>query len=287
MHRYFKAKITGNVLFNKDYRLLSVSPLFEFAVPSAGQFYMIQVGNTLDPLLKRPFSIFRYKNNTLKFLYRIRGKGTNSLSALRQGDTIQLVGPLGNGYQPPEGNFIAVAGGIGIASIFPLLERFKKKAYLFYGARDKNELLMLSEAQKLSRDIFISTDDGSEGRKGFITESLKDFLDAQLCAPTIVSPPGAPRSDLKIYACGPAAMLKEVSRIVTSRNIKCYVSLEEHMACGIGTCLGCVTRVKGQSKTSWLSDGVREEKEQATEDWIYKRVCKEGPVFDIEDIVWE
>lgn len=286
MNRYFTAKITSNLSLNKDYKLLSVSPLSEVIMPAAGQFYMIQVGNTLDPLLKRPFSIFRYKNNSLKFLYRIRGKGTQCLSGFKQGDTIQLVGPLGNGYQLPDGNFIAVAGGIGIASIFSLLERCKKKAYLFYGARNKKELLMLNEAKKLSHKIFISTDDGSEGRKGFLTESLKDFLDMQLCTPSIVSPPSEIKTDFKIYACGPTAMLKEISSIASDRKIKCYVSLEEHMACGIGACLGCVLKGKGPAKPTPLSECVNKEKEQTTQDWVYKRICKEGPVFDAEDIAW-
>ena len=254
MPKNFKANITENIPLNEHFRLLNLSPLSDIIVPEPGQFYMLRTGDTYDPLLKRPFSIFRHEDNTLKFLYRIRGKGTLSLSNLKSGDIIDVIGPLGNSYSAPEGGFIAIAGGIGIVSLLPLLRRFKKRAYLFYGARNKDELIMLNEARSLSKEIFITTDDGSEGEKGLITDSLSDFL----------NPSRITHYALPIYACGPTPMLKELSKVVADKDIKCYVSLEEHMACGVGACLGCVVKtVSG-----------------------YKRVCKEGPVFDIREIIW-
>lgn len=216
---------------------------------------MLQAGDSYDPLLKRPFSIFNYDESTLHFLYRICGKGTLSLSRFKEGTAIQLVGPLGNSYPAPEGDFIAVAGGIGIASLLPLLQKFEKRAYLFYGARDKDELVMMDEAKRAAKELFIATDDGSEGKKGFITALLSDFLGASRIT----------HRASRLYACGPTPMLKAVAEITRDKGIPCYVSLEEHMACGIGACLGCIVKTtSGQ-----------------------KRVCKEGPVFAAEEILWK
>ena len=255
MCRYFTARITDNRFVNKHFKLLSVAALSEIPPPEPGQFYMLQTGHTYDPLLKRPFSIFNSKDNTLKFLYRIRGKGTLSLSRLKDGDSIGIIGPIGNGYPPPDGDFIAVAGGVGIASLFPLLERYPDRAYLFYGTRSRDELVMLDESRAVSKEVFIATNDGSEGQKGLITDLLKGFLDTSRIT----------HHALRIYACGPAPMMRALSGVIEGRAIRCFASLEEHMACGVGACLGCMVKtVSGQ-----------------------KRVCKEGPVFDIGEIVWE
>jgi dihydroorotate dehydrogenase electron transfer subunit len=197
---------------------------------------MLQTARTNDPLLKRPFSLFRYQEGILKFLYRIRGKGTECLAAVKAGD------------------FLVVSGGIGIASLFMLLEKYKQRANLFCGARNCDELLMLDAAKALAKDVCITTDDGTACRKGLITEPFKDFIES---SPFVKNP-------LPIYSCGPIPMLRELAGIVAGRGLACYVSLEEVMACGVGACLGCVTKTTAG----------------------YKRVCKEGPVFRIEDIVW-
>jgi dihydroorotate dehydrogenase electron transfer subunit len=294
--RYFKAKIVENISLNKYFKILTVTPdqnqtfsensllvtRYSLLNPLPGQFYMLQAGDTCDPLLKKPFSIFkigqrraeRQNDMILSFLYRIRGKGTLSLSRLKSGDIINVIGPLGNSYPEPYGDFIAVAGGIGIASLFPLLEKFSNRAYLFYGARNREELVMLNEVKALSKEIFIATDDGSEGQKGLVTDLLKNFFDASRIT----------HNASRIYACGSTPMLKELSKLVTRYSLpcKCYVSLEEHMACGVGACLGCVTKVRRQA-----SSVKRQASVVKKSDWIYERVCKEGPVFEIEDIVWE
>jgi dihydroorotate dehydrogenase electron transfer subunit len=301
MSKYFKAIILENTALNKYFRLLTIdagrSMLNAQRIPVPGQFYMLQAGDTYDPLLKRPFSIFKTEQKsackrqassvkrhmTLSFLYRIRGKGTLSLSRLKSGDIINVIGPLGNSYPEPYGDFIAVAGGIGIASLFPLLEKYKNRAYLFYGARNKEELVMLNEVKALSKEIFIATDDGSEGQKGLVTDLLKDFFDASQIPPFPPLLKGG-EGGLPIYACGSTPMLKELFKLVTRYSLpcKCYVSLEEHMACGVGACLGCVTKVRRQA-----SSVKRQASVVKKSDWIYERVCKEGPVFEIEDIVWE
>lgn len=218
---------------------------------------MIEVGSSYDPLLKRPFSFFRKTSDGIQFLYTIRGKGTRMMKSLKEGTVINVLGPLGRGYPEPEGNMVPllVAGGIGIASIFPLVEMFAKKAHVLYGARDKDSLLMLDELKGLAAELVISTDDGSIGEKGTIVDVLDRF----------------PASYL-IYACGPKPMLMALSKIALKKNIRCYVSVEENMACGIGVCLGCAIKVKSQNTPN---PGI-----------TYKSVCREGPVFSIEKIVW-
>ncbi len=244
-----------NVRVNKFFRIISLQPLSGMLSPEPGQFFMLQAGKTNDPLLKRPLSLFRCRDGMLQFLYRIRGKGTVCLSEMRGGDVLQLLGPLGNGYPAPENDFIAVTGGIGIASLFPLLEKHPGKAYLFCGARNCDELLMLDEAKYFAKDVCATTDDGTVCRKGLITEPFMEFIDSDTFA-------GKP---MPVYACGPVPMMREMAKIVEGRDMTCYISLEEVMACGLGACLGCVART---------SSG-------------YKRVCKEGPVFRIEDIIWK
>ncbi|MBF0558724.1 MAG: dihydroorotate dehydrogenase electron transfer subunit [Nitrospirae bacterium] len=279
MPRVFTAEIAGNAFLpekdpvsaemlsqNAQFKLLTLKPLSEITAPEPGQFYMIQAGTANDPLLKRPFSVYGLQHDCLGFLYRIRGKGTLSLSQLREGDTLQVVGPLGNSYPVPSGDFIAVAGGIGIASLLPFMNKYKKRAYLFYGAMKRDELVMLEEARELSKEAFFTTDDGSYGQKDLITDALRSFLSASQIA----------HQALRIYACGPAPMLKALSVITNAGGIVCYASLEEHMACGIGACLGCMVKVKIQ----------KPEDRDKNKEWEYKRVCKEGPIFSLEDIKW-
>ncbi|MBI5026482.1 MAG: hypothetical protein HZC12_07110 [Nitrospirae bacterium] len=149
---------------------------------------------------------------------------------------------------------LIVAGGIGIASLFFLAERLAKSAYILYGARTEHELFFMNELKEYARDLLISTDDGSNGERGTVVEVLSNFLTRHSSLVT----------RHLIYACGSRQMLEAISKITADKGVTAYISMEENMACGIGACLGCAVRTK---------DG-------------YKRVCKEGPVFPIEEIVW-
>jgi dihydroorotate dehydrogenase electron transfer subunit len=255
LSRFFNATVVGNTSISSLFKIMSVRPLSEMNIPEAGQFFMLQTGRTHDPLLKRPFSLFRYQNGILQFLYRIRGKGTACMADIKAGETLQILGPLGNAYPVPAGDFMAVSGGIGIASLFSLLQKYPKKAYLFYGARNCDELLMLEEAKALAKDVCITTDDGTLGKKGLITGPLKEHIESAVFA----------KKPSPIYTCGQTPMLKETASILNGRGLSCFASLEEVMACGVGACLGCVVKTTSG----------------------HKRVCKEGPVFNIEDIVWQ
>ncbi len=232
---------------------------------------MVSVDSSLDPLLKRPLSIHRWLGGDIQLLYRVIGKGTKILSMKKRGHALDIIGPLGNGFPTgrKKGTIILVAGGLGIAPIFALADSLvnakKTKApspegraqnvLLFYGARTKEEVLCAGELASIGIDPVLSTDDGSSGKKGTIVRVLERY----------VSRPAVNVTDLLLFACGPEPMLHALSRVAKKHSLRGYVALEEKMACGLGTCLGCVVMTtKG-----------------------YKRVCKEGPVFPIEDIVWE
>jgi dihydroorotate dehydrogenase electron transfer subunit len=189
-------------------------------------------------------------------MYRIKGRGTTLLKEMKRDDALEVLGPLGNHYPVPSGEQVplVIAGGIGIASVFPFLHAYQGRAFVFYGARSGDEIFVLDELKGMSKDLFISTDDGSLGTKGNIVDVLDNYLDNK-------------RTDTGryvLYACGPYPMLKAVSKVAASKGITAYVSMEERMACGLGACLGCVVKTKTG----------------------YKRVCKEGPVFKSEEIVW-
>jgi dihydroorotate dehydrogenase electron transfer subunit len=248
---------------------------------------MVQVRDGSDPLLKRPFSLFRKTPEGIQLLYRVQGKGTTLLGDLTAGASVNLLGPLGNGYpgqgttsalatappSVPDAAPVIIAGGIGIASVFPLIEAMAGRATVLYGARTSDDLLLLDELKGLSGEFHLCTDDGSRGEKGNVLDLLKRIV-----------PSGAGSLPV-IYACGPKPMLRAVSGFAVSRGIKAYLSLEEHMACGIGACLGCVVKIKAKAAEV---KGPEEEKQgqAAAKDGTYQRVCMEGPVFNAEDIIW-
>lgn len=257
MSSYFKAKVINNFPLNQKTYLLTIRPLEKVKKPEPGQFYMLETTNSYDPLLKRPFSFFRIRSFGLQFLYALKGKGTLFMRDFIKGEIIDVVGPLGRGYPEPAKGYtpLLIGGGIGIASIFSFAEKINRRGYIIYGAKCKDELPIINELEYLKNKLFICTDDGSFGKKGTVIEGLEYLLkDNKALSPYYL-----------IYACGPPEMLKAVSKFTSDRGLKGYVSLEENMACGFGACLGCAVKtVQG-----------------------YKRVCKEGPVFPIEEIVWE
>ena len=242
----------------KDHFLLTASPLDKIPAPNPGQFFMLSVDSRLDPLLKRPFSLHRFIGGDLQFLYRVAGKATSILKAKKPGDSMELIGPLGNGFPLDEREGvrpILVAGGMGIAPLVALAERFtKRQPVFFYGARRADEVLCPDELNSIGIAPVISTDDGSSGRKGVVTDLVEEFL----------SDHPSSYADYSLYSCGPKPMLMALSGIAKKYKVRSYMALEESMACGVGACLGCVIKTV---------DG-------------YKRVCKEGPVFSSDDIMW-
>ncbi|WP_456369640.1 dihydroorotate dehydrogenase electron transfer subunit [Thermodesulfatator atlanticus] len=225
----------------------------DLAPAQPGQFVMLRAWPAFDPLLARPFSIHDAAPGLLKILFQVRGRGTTLLAQKKPGDLIEVLGPLGRGF-PVEENAPAllVAGGIGIAPFLFFAKRLLevgRKVVLFYGARGEGDLLCLEEFESLNIPLKISTEDGSKGAKGLVTDLLQTYLS----------------QDGKgiVYACGPMPMLSAVAEVARHFNTKAYVSLEAHMACGLGMCLGCTVARKEKG---------------------FLHVCSEGPVVPAEAV---
>ena len=227
-----------------------------------GQFVNIKVSDQLEPLLRRPLSIHRVFGSRIDILYEALGQGTKLLSQRKSGEFLDVIGPLGEGFNYEQkakgrGAKLLVAGGMGVAPLVFLAQELtgqepKPEVLVLIGANSKDKILCAKEFKALGCQVQIATDDGSRGFKGYVSGLLKKTLaDREYRASAI-------------YACGPRQMLEAVTRVSHKHNILTQVSWEEHMACGIGACLGCVVNTKSG----------------------FKRACKEGPVFNAEEIIW-
>jgi dihydroorotate dehydrogenase electron transfer subunit len=257
LNKIFRARIKENKKLSQNHYLITLCPQRKIARPKPGQFFMLSVDNGMDPLLKRPFSLHRRLGSDFQILYRTVGTATRMLGQKNKGDVLEMIGPLGNGF-PAAGTknkMILVAGGLGIAPLFSFAEiAARRNPMLFLGVKTRKEALCIPGLKSLGIKPVVTTDDGSLGKKGLITSEVNQFLTGHLSLIT----------DYRIYACGPAPMLKELSSITNKFGLQAFMALEENMACGIGACLSCVVNTKTG----------------------YKRVCKEGPVFNAEEIVW-
>lgn len=185
-----------------------------------GQFYMVKIGDSLDPLLPRPFSINDLKNNGVSFLYEIMGRGTEALSKLRPGDLVEAMGPLGEGFDlSVEGKIALVSGGAGIAPMRYLAKNLKNSEIDIYtGYRD--EVYGFEDLEEYVKNIYVATESGLTGHKGFVTDNFK------------------PEEYDYVISCGPTPMMKVVQSMCKDKT-NLYLSLESRMACGVGACFGC------------------------------------------------
>ncbi len=220
-----------------------------------GQFVHIKIKNGYDPLLRRPFSIHRCEDENIDILYKVVGRGTELLSREKIGNEIDTLGPLGQGFKTSRDleKIVLVAGGIGIAPLYFLAEKLKRKdILLLLGAESKRKLLCLEGLRNLNLEVQIATEDGSQGYKGLLGEFFFHLLKKNS------------QIDL-VCACGPIPLLEKIAQLCLKYKISCQVSLEQRMGCGIGVCLGCT--IKGKS--------------------TYLRVCSDGPVFRAQQILWK
>ena len=241
-----------------------------------GQFVNVQVSATTDPLLRRPFSVHAaYRaEGVYSLMYVVVGRGTALLREMRSGQTVSVVGPLGTPFDlgdSPDAEHIVTAGGCGAAPLYFLCDALCTKwgcdnVTVLVGAATKSALLCEAEFTSQGVSVGISTEDGSCGCRGVVTDLLKKHLVQR----DTVRP-------VRIYSCGPHAMIREVARIASEAGVeKCQVSLENHMACGLGVCMGCVQKIRGPAPG-----------DASGRDWHHERVCADGPVFDAEDIIWD
>ena len=246
-----RGTIIQNIAIIPGYHLASIRLATPMPPPRPGQFVMISIPSR-EVFLRRPFSIYEYGDGVLSILYKVTGKGTGLLASAGQNDEIMVLGPLGNGFTVlPDHRAAIVAGGIGLAGIRLLWLSMKGRASLYWGCTNQAEGSLLSGFY--SGDPLISTIDGSLGCKGNVVELFAQHL-PQLDRP------------LQVFACGPEAMFLSLRQTLDNKErVPCQVLVEERMACGLGICFGCVKRT---------TDDVEP----------YKRVCKEGPVFDLWQI---
>jgi dihydroorotate dehydrogenase electron transfer subunit len=241
------------------YRLVLQAPELA-AIAAPGHFVMLRVSANLDPLLARPFGISAViSKRSIELYYRVAGRGTNLLTSVEPGQMLDLLGPLGSGFPVPDKATtpLLVAGGSGFPPLLYFAARYGKQAHLFVGSRNKECLppaAVMKDLRSRVKAIHYATEDGSTGVCGFVTDPMASYLARS----------GRDEAPV-IYACGPHAMLASVSRLAAEHSIPCYVSMEERMACGLGVCMGCSVSMKAGG---------------------YKRVCKEGPVFDSREIDW-
>jgi dihydroorotate dehydrogenase electron transfer subunit len=254
------------------YRIRLHAPTLAAAI-RPGQFLMVRLRGTTDPLLGRPFALYDtvLEGDTataIDVVYLVVGKMTRLLTELRPKDSVEVWGPLGNGFPDLTGkeHVGLVAGGIGqtpfLAHIHDLLGqrgyggrpaiRQAQRVSLYYGVRTASLAAGVEDFREAGADVHLSSDDGTLGFQGFVTQLLE-------------------RHPLPehLIGCGPEPMLRSLASLAQRRGVPCHLSLETPMACGVGICFSCVTRVK------------------TTDGWDYRRVCVEGPVFDAACLAWE
>lgn len=220
-----------------------------------GQFVSVACGFP-GALLRRPISVCGTDGDIIRLVYETRGRGTDWLSCQTEGNELDIGGPQGNGFTMPEnGRVLLVGGGLGAAPLLFAAKAMGKRADAVLGFRSTEQIVLLDEFKGICGTVALATDDGSAGIRGTVAQPLENAL-----------------SDGRyetVLACGPRPMLKAAATICSEAGVKCEVSLEERMACGMGACLVCVCETK-------LSDGTS----------AMSRVCRDGPVFDSSEVVW-
>ena len=279
-----KTKILSNIEVAESHFRMELACPEIASIARPGQFIHLLIDQRHDPLLRRPFTIYRAKNGSIEILFQTIGRGTHLLSRKRPGDEVRVMGPLGNSFFIPDEleTAILVGGGIGIASLMMLAEELERKGKCsigLIGGQNYRRILGVDELQSAGVEVHVSTDDGSCGYHGLVTELLRKILlnyasriTFHVGFDTLRTQPKSrfTHHASRIYACGPDGMLKSVAQIATEFHIPAQLALENRMACGVGACLGCVLKLKSP-------DGGSE----------YKRVCIEGPIFDAQEIVWD
>ena len=263
------ATVLANTKLSSDYNVIALEAPAVAAAALPGQFVMVKPQPGIDPMLRRPFSIFEVlRDNTgritgLSLLNKRVGIGTGLLYAAQPGDIVKVLGPLGKPYVPvdPPAEGWMVAGGVGLAPFSTLAEALRARGTrmrLFYGARSASDLYYADAFAALGATLILTTEDGSRGEKGRITTPLARALQD--------TPAG---TAVTIYTCGPTPMMRAVAELGHTTGRPVFASLEPVMGCGMGGCYSCVVRVKRGEGSHFV------------------RSCIEGPVFDGSTLLWD
>lgn len=283
-----KSRIISNKCLNKDnwHMVVEGTPIACKARP--GQFINIKLANSKYPLFRRPFTIFRcvkLDKNTqgIEVVYRLVGAGTTAMADLRPGDYLDVIGPLGHGFewQSDKKNIVLIGGGIGSAALFMLGEEISRRAdddrlnlTILLGAKTREDLLLESEFKTLTGKVSIATDDGTYGFHGVVTNMLENNIKS-----------GGMALDCTVYACGPEPMLKALAPLCAMYGMEAQVSIERHMMCGIGVCLACVCRVDKNNVLKRRDVGSSFFQFTPGDEYGHALVCKEGPVFYLDEVL--
>ena len=254
-----KTTVLEHRIFQGEYRLLKLAAPVIGPLVQPGQFVHLRVPRLENAVLRRPFSVFKADSEGLSILYATVGMGTEAMQSVEAGEEVCVLGPLGTGF-PMVGTDktpVLVAGGYGNAALYLQAKNLPVKGVAFFGGRTAQDILCVDEFEALGWDVRVATDDGSLGTEGLVTDALDPWLEEQEVA------------SLELFACGPNAMLKAVGDRALEKGFTAWLSMDRNMACGVGACLTCV--IKRKTETGW--------------EWA--RCCKDGPVFNAEEILWE
>ena len=259
--RMENALIERHVPFTESYRLLRMAAPGIAPDVQPGQFVHIRLPAPEDALLRRPFSVFKADDRCVEILYKAVGRGTSAMVDLVPGQTLSLIGPLGRGFPPVSTDRlpVLVAGGYGMAALYLTAARAPRAGVAFFGGRTRTDILCVPDFEALGWRVVVATEDGSLGERGLVTAALDPWLASR--------PPGEVP---ELFACGPNEMLREVGRRAERHGCRAWISMDRNMGCGVGACLTCVCRVRDPQRGS-----------------VWARCCREGPVFDSRDIIWE
>lgn len=254
--------VLEHAVYQGDYRILRVASDGIGPLVLPGQFVHLRIPRLADAVLRRPFSVFKADAESLSILYKTVGKGTAAMQSVMPGEEVDLIGPLGNGFPLTAATTthpVLVAGGYGNAALYLQACRLPVKGTAFFGGRTASDILCADEFRAAGWTVCVTTDDGTLGQRGWVTDALDPWLEAHS---------GVAR-ETEIFSCGPNAMLRAVGQRATDRDIRAWLSMDRNMACGVGACLTCVIKRK--------TDG----------GWEWARCCNDGPVFAASEILWE
>jgi dihydroorotate dehydrogenase electron transfer subunit len=254
-----KATVLEHHNFQGEYRILRLAAPSVGPFVKPGQFLHLQIPHLGDRILRRPFSIYKASDEGVAILYKPVGRGTESMIPLQVGDTVDIIGPLGNGYPEMKKDSlpVLVAGGYGNAALYLKARELPVKGVAFFGGRTAEDILCVEEFKELGWDVRPTTNDGSLGIEGLVTDAFDPWMKEQDI------------QKLELFVCGPGPMLKAMGDRAIEHDFTAWLSLDENMVCGVGACLTCVIKRK-------------------TEDsWEWARCCKDGPVFESREVIWE